>query len=467
MDPARISRSLGILVTLAGAAAAQTWTQLLPAPYPTTLARRTGGLAYDPIQGKLLMHGGLQSGPTLTLDDTWTFDGATWAQPTLTSPTPPPRWGHRMVLDSRRLRIVTFGGRSPTTTATANDTWEWDGANWQQVLTPQSANPRAFYSMAFDARRGKVVMYGTQSGSTLGTAGGNQTWEYDGATWTQVVTAFVPPGLETPAMTYDKGRGVTVMFGGWNGASPGVMHDLTWEHDGVDWVQRTTATRPVARYRASCDYDDARGRVVMYGGFGNATALQDTWEYDGNDWTQVQTGGPAKSTEVYFAYSPALQAFVHFGGSGPGGTNNETWLYTGPSNAIAASFGQGCPTSAGLPALTATTTPVLGTTYTLDLSNGPASTFAFVLHGFGNLRWPLGYLPAELSAFGASGCRLEVDPAITSVIAVSGTGQQLLPFPNNPAFANLQLYTQAAIFDAGAPNGTGGMTNAVHAVLGN
>ena len=72
-------------------AAAQAWTFLNnPAPYPTLLARRDGGIAYDPIQGKVLMYGGLQSGPTLTLNDTWTFDGGTWTQ-LAPATTPPPR----------------------------------------------------------------------------------------------------------------------------------------------------------------------------------------------------------------------------------------------------------------------------------------------------------------------------------------------------------------------------------------
>ena len=208
---------LPFAVAIGADLAAQTWTLLTPPPYPSTVQRRTGGMAWHPVAGGLVMYGGLQS---TIQNNTWLFAGGTWTQLT-TATTPPARWGHKMVYDSRRNRIVAFGGRSPTTTVTANDTWEFDGIDWVQMFPTASPNPRAFYGMAYDERRGKTIVYGTQSGSTIGTLGGNQTWEYDGTTWTQVITAFVPPGLESPAMVYDKGRGVTVMFGGFNGTPPG------------------------------------------------------------------------------------------------------------------------------------------------------------------------------------------------------------------------------------------------------
>lgn len=455
-----------LLAAFSADLAAQTWTQLLPAPYPTTLARRSGGMAFHPVQGGLVMYGGLQSGPTLTLNDTWSFDGATWTQLTPAT-TPPPRWGHRMVYDSRRARIVTFGGRSPTTTANANDTWEWDGTDWQQMSPATSPSARAFYSMAYDERRGKTIIYGAMSGSTIGTAGGNQTWEYDGLTWTQVVTPFTPPGLETPAMAYDKGRGVTVMFGGYYGGVPGAtMYNLTWEYDGTDWVQRAPTTSPPGRYRAGCVYDESRGRVVVYGGYG-AGALLDTWEYDGNDWTQILNAGPAKATEGYMGFLPTLQQAVYFGGSGPGGTNNETWTYYGPTTAIAAQFGQGCAAGGGPVSLTPTTRPVLGTNYVLDVANGTFGGLGVIAHGFSNTVSLFGNLPFDLASFGYSGCRLEVSTETTQVLVlVNGAASQTFHFPNDPAFANLQIYSQVVVLDSTSPNGSGGLSNGVHAVLG-
>lgn len=466
-----LSAAALLLAVVATEASAQTWTFLTPAPYPTLLARRSGGMAFDPIQGKVLMYGGLQSGPTLTLNDTWTFDGATWTQLTPAT-TPPPRWGHRMVLDTRRLRVVTFGGRSPTTTAVANDTWEWDGTNWQQMFPTASANARAFYSMAFDDRRGKVVMYGTQSGSTIGTSGGNQTWEYDGTTWAQASPAFVPPGLESPAMVYDKGRGVTVMFGGFNGTPPGTDYRNTWEFDGTNWVDRgVLPNTPLTGYRTACVYDDVRGRVVLYGGYASATIQQNVWEYDGNDWTLVLAGtGPGKITEGYAAYSPVTQQTYYFGGSGPtvvGTVANETWLYDGAKTAIAAKFGQACATSAGTPDLTPTTTPVLGTNYVLTLSNGAFNGIGVIAHGFSNTNSLFGPLPQDLTSIGFGGCRLEVSTEASLLLLInSGTATNTIGFPNDPGLAGIPLFSQVLVLDSLAPNGNGGVSNAVHGVLG-
>lgn len=452
--------SLSFLLLGAASAAAQSWVQLTPTTNPTP--RRTGAMCFDPLNGGLLMYGGLQSGPTLLLNETWLWNGGDWSQLAPTT-TPPARWGHRMVFDSRRGRVVTFGGRSPTTGVNANDTWEWDGSNWQQVVPTASPAARAFYAMAFDERRGKVIIYGAMSGFP----NGNQTWEYDGTTWTQVITPTTPPGLESPAMVYDKGRAVTVMFGGYYALSPGTMYDWTWEYDGVDWTRRFPTTSPSARYRASCAYDEPRGRVVLYGGY-SAGALTDTWEYDGNDWLQVAATGPTKSTEGYMGHDPIGGYTLYFGGSAPTGTSNETWLFSAPTTAIAAPFGQGCATSAGVPSLLPTTTPVLGTSYSLGLTNGALTAIGLMVHGTDNMQYGPGfYLPLDMTFLGFAGCRLETRPdlLLTELLA-AGSATHTLPIPPTPSLAGAALFTQALLFDAGAPNGNGGMSNAVHAVLG-
>ncbi len=461
------SRFLPLLLALAAPCAAQGWIELQPAPFPnTTQVWRQGGMAFHPVQNGLVLFGGLQSTPTAPLDQTWTFDGANWTQLTPVT-TPPTRWGHRVVYDSRRARLVTFGGRSPTTTANANDTWEWNGVDWQQVATANAPSPRAFYSMAYDSRRGVTVLYGTMSGSTIGSAGGDQTWEYDGVDWRLVTTATTPPGLEAPAMTYDTARGVVVMFGGWNG-QVAIDYRTTWEYDGIDWTLRTTTNAPATGYRASCVYDEARGRTVLYGGYAGGMAQTTTWEYDGNDWTAVATGGSLRITEAYMGYDPIRRISVYFGGSGPG-TNpiNSTWIYAGTSSAIAAPFGRGCATSAGTATLSPTTRPVLGTGYQLDLANAPSSSFGVFVHGLWNDTWGLGALPADLGPFGLPGCRLEVSPdASVLVVFPNGSGTQSLQLPNDPVFTDQPIFSQAFVLDLGAPNGLGGASNAVHARLG-
>ena len=84
-------------------------------------------------------------------------------------------------------------------------------------------------------------------------------------------------------MAYDAGRGVTVLFGGWNGSA--LVND-TWEYDGVTWARRTPVTAPSARVGAGMAYNPAEGRIVLFGGSDRNTALSDTWEWDGATWSR-------------------------------------------------------------------------------------------------------------------------------------------------------------------------------------
>ena len=91
--------------------------------------------------------------------------------------------------DSVRNNVVLFGGYGGLALGYYSDTWGWDGESWTQLSTTGPA-ARSSFSMAFDAGRGKVVLFGGNSpGGTLG-----DTWEWDGAAWTQANPLASPPG---------------------------------------------------------------------------------------------------------------------------------------------------------------------------------------------------------------------------------------------------------------------------------
>lgn len=67
-----------------------------------------------------------------------------------------------------------FGG---TTLSTAlSDTWEWNGATWLQRTTPANPGGRYFTQGAADTLRGKLVLFGGESG--LSRSYLDDTWEY-------------------------------------------------------------------------------------------------------------------------------------------------------------------------------------------------------------------------------------------------------------------------------------------------
>jgi hypothetical protein len=261
------------------------------------------------------------------------------------------------------------------------------------------------------------------------------------------------------------------MFGGYNATSPGTDYRTTYEWDGVNWTLKATTNAPLTGYRTGMVYDDVRGRIVLHGGFAGGAVQQKTWEYDGNDWTQVGAGGPGRISEGYMAFLPTTSQTVYFGGSGPtvaGTVNNETWTYTGPTNAIAAKYGRGCATSVGVPDFAPAATPVLGSAYGLVLTGAPAASIGLVVHGLDNLEFaPGAYLPFDLTPIGIAGCRLEVRPDATAVeLSVGGSFTHVLGLPASPALTGVGLWSQALVFDAAAPNGFAGVSNGVHGVLG-
>jgi hypothetical protein len=104
-------------------------------------------------------------------------------------------------------------------------------------------------------------------------------------------------------MAYDAGRGRVVLFGGQTGVFPNitVLSD-TWEWDGAAWALRST-TGPTARVHQSMAYDRGRQRIVLYGGFsGSSTELRDIWEWDGTVWAPQTAAGAANVLALAAGY---------------------------------------------------------------------------------------------------------------------------------------------------------------------
>jgi hypothetical protein len=131
---------------------------------------------------------------------------------------------------------------------------------------------RSGHALAYDSARGVTVLFGGYDGSSRL----HDTWEWDGTDWTQRSPAIEPTSRTSHALAYDSARGVTVLFGGHNGST---YLDDTWEWDGTDWTQRFPANKPVARSGHALAYDSAREQTVLFGGYGDFMDLGDTWDY--------------------------------------------------------------------------------------------------------------------------------------------------------------------------------------------
>jgi hypothetical protein len=195
-----------------------------------------------------------------------------------------------------------FGGNGSV------DTWEWNGS-WQQRSTAQSPSARRWFTSTYDSARGVTVLFGGQNGATNYA----DTWEYDGTNWNPQSPMTSPSARYNTAMAFDPRRGVTVLFGGW-GATGGLAD--TWEYDGTNWAIQTPTTSPPAREWHRMAYDPTLGQIVMFGGTGNSGNLADTWTYDGTTWHQLDGVAPPARYEFEMTYDGDSESVLIFGGMG-------------------------------------------------------------------------------------------------------------------------------------------------------
>ena len=245
-------------------------------------------------------------------------------------PTPTARYGHCMAYDSAREVVVMFGGNASAVWSAnlLSETWEWDGATWTQRVSANAPSPRAHGAMCYDAARGVCVYFGGNVGGQSELA---ETWEWDGVNWTQRILPAAPPARYSPNMVFDSVRGVAVLFGGWDGGSG---FGDTWEYDGVTWTQVAT-TGPAPRGTHSMAFDAARGKTVVFGGWDGSTRFDDTWEWDGASWTLISpAAAPSARDTQGMCYDPTSSRVLLFGGNAPGALG-DTWEWDGVSWTVA------------------------------------------------------------------------------------------------------------------------------------
>ncbi len=346
------------------------WSNRQPVESPS--ARGGAAMAYDPVRQRVVLFGGNVTGNS-SLRDTWLWDGEAWTQ----GPTggPESRRDARMVFDAGRGQVVLYGGSRYSSTTmqqvALRDTWTWDGAAWAELATPDDAGSQIAPALTYDTTRARVVLVG-------GGGGGIGTWELTGTTWTEHTRPTVPPPRDghsltafgaglvlfggrsgntergdtwrwdgdtstwqalavTPApvprfghaASVDAGGARVILFGG--AANGGVLQGDTWAWDGTSWSNLTsTSTGPVARQGHALALDPTRGRVVLFGGRGDAGLLDDTWTWDGAAWTTVvpATRPPGRSGHA-LAYDPDLDRVVLFGGTDGMIERSDTWLWDG------------------------------------------------------------------------------------------------------------------------------------------
>jgi hypothetical protein len=261
------------------------WNELTPATSPPP--RIYSAMAFDEQEEVSILFGGLVCSGTgcmqngANLSDTWTWNSRTWA-PVVPETSPPARRGHTLTYDSRRKRVVLFGGLGQSQTP-LSDTWEWDGIDWTESMPTTSPPPRVGHAMTYDSARGVSVLYGGYACADANCSGAllvaDDTWEWDGAHWTQINSSAAPPARAWHSLAFDSTHNLTVLFGG----ADAFFRDLddTWEWNGTEWIQLSPVEFPLPRFEQAMTYDPIRRDTVMFGG---CDTNNDPPSVDGDLW---------------------------------------------------------------------------------------------------------------------------------------------------------------------------------------
>ncbi|MCW5558972.1 MAG: hypothetical protein KIT22_14220, partial [Verrucomicrobiae bacterium] len=262
----------------------------------------------------------------------------TWVQRTDVG-SPGQRVHHAMAYDSDRHVTVFFGGEIGKTGSEAyfNDTWEYDGVTWTKMdvgATVPSA--RSFHSMAYDPVQKVIIMRGGFAG---GCCGLGDTWAYKHEAgkapfWTRVKGQSQDNGLVGSAMVFNfrRGRimdhgGIRTLFAGGGFGDDSNPHSSEW--DGSTW--NIFAEGPGA-WGLAMAVDPYRQMVLAFGGYDGSSdksprLLPDTWIL-GSAWQDLGIiPGPAARDEACMAFDINRDRFVMMGGDGGDGFGSEVWEY--------------------------------------------------------------------------------------------------------------------------------------------
>lgn len=211
---------------------------------------RQSPVVFDDDANALVMFGA----PAMSGNDTWIWDGS-WHPHR--GDAPPPRFSSALAFDTRRGQVVMFSGNGQT--MLRDDTWRFRDNTWTEVLDANTAEPRISLATAFDEDRGVLVVYGGQLNYGHFTpeqfVKAEDLWELDGTTWTREVapTPIPPEGSIAFAAAYDRANHYTIIVT--------AERTLTW--DGTTLVERTP---PPDNAFPSLAHDAKRGVTVLLDG---------------------------------------------------------------------------------------------------------------------------------------------------------------------------------------------------------
>ena len=305
-----------------------TWSEL-----PPPLLQEAPGV-YDPVRQSMLVFGG-RTADNGRSSDVWELSLSgppTWTLLQTTGTPPPPRSGHVLLYDSRRERLLLFGGAD---SITRNDSWSLDltavPPEWGQGPSTGTLPARRSYASAvFDSLNDRAVVFaGADSVNDDGPVGlVSDLWvlPFSGGplVWTQLTPTGTPPSPRAGgAVIYDRARQRMVLFGGYDGTALNDGFTLSLGGSPAWAPLGASGGPPPGRAIPGTIYDAPHDRMVIFGGY-TGGSLNDTWSLNlaTATWTQLSpAGGPPSPRQFPAAvYDVPRNRMVVFGGNDTTGT---------------------------------------------------------------------------------------------------------------------------------------------------
>ena len=259
-----------------------------------------------------------------------------WTAYSVTGAAQPYRYGRSIAIDTRHRRLFVQGGSASyyasSSGGSVSDLAALDlagASRWTAVASDPAG--RSGHSLAFDAARGIVHMFGGVTDSTGGgsNALSNQLWSIVSGvsepTWTPEAATGGPIVPRAGAsLIVDPVRDRLVLFGG---TTTSAMTNEVWQRPlsgGTAWAPMTIAgTLPHERAYHPAVYDPIGDRMLVFGGYGGGQnelgLLGDLWALSLGStprWTRlVPTGtSPSARETAVFTFDPVHECAYLVGG---------------------------------------------------------------------------------------------------------------------------------------------------------
>ena len=223
-------------------------------------------MAFDPVMNEVVL--AMERGSANTNLETYSWDGTQWSALGAAQSIGSPSAADSVLLafDPLRGQMCLYGAQGqagwPNILLRTGSSWVSSPVPTRPIINPY------YTGMAWDPSAGRIALTTTDFGGTL------RYYEWTGFNW-QHRTPTVHPGFSGAAVT-DSLHGRVLMV---EGDYMSVIANHTWVMADGAFQQLSTPIEPVYRERTSMAFDQGRGVCVLFGGF-NGYAMGDTWEFD-------------------------------------------------------------------------------------------------------------------------------------------------------------------------------------------